>query len=228
MSKHLDAVGRVVCAIFLCGLSASVGQATTLVQYQGGPDPDSFSGIIAVGWQQAIASQDVTVSAPFFGSASPGTFSAYLTTSIGPGTGLANQIAASTVTIPPSPGIAFSSVLFSGLDLAPGSYYVVVDTAGAAVGWAGDMPAAGGALTAPGFAYLGAYALDGSESTGYDPADPYSLLGDGFSTTASLDFDVSSQTPATPEPNNTHLTVCGISILAGCGLCRKLATRATR
>jgi hypothetical protein len=83
----------------------------------------------------------VNISFQGTGLSSPATGTAYLTTSFGPGTTTANQIAA--VTFSELPGVSSTIQLFSGLDLPAGSYYLTVFAdAGSQVGWdAADYPA---------------------------------------------------------------------------------------
>ena len=118
---------------------SALGQASTLVQYQG--LDAGFVGLLAVGWQQATEVQDVTISVPLYHipPASPGGVVVYLTTSIGSGTTPADQIAASGAVVPTSL-TSMEYVFFSGLDLSPGAYYLVIDDEFSnGVSWAGGV-----------------------------------------------------------------------------------------
>ena len=184
----------------MCCLPSSVAQ-TTLIEMQPGVPSGAFVGIEAVGWQQTASSQNVTISVPFFCEPpdSPQIATAYLVTSIGPGTTLANQVAAATITVSPSTGPSVNYVVFSGLDLPAGSYYLVVDTGSNGIGWSGNNAGDGVLSEASGFTYLGSYGLDGVGQSGYEPGYPVGPLS-GNPGPASLNFMVLSQPIRSPVP----------------------------
>src|SRR5580692_3050015 len=126
-------------SLLMCCLSSSVAQ-TPLIEMQPSVPPSGWVGIEAIGWNQTASSQNVAITVPFF-CEPPGTpqiATAYLVTSIGPGTTLANQVAAATITVSPSAGPSVDYVVFSGLDLPAGSYYLVVDTGPNLMSWSGN------------------------------------------------------------------------------------------
>src|SRR5579862_465088 len=176
--------------------NAARAQAPALIEMQPNAPSGAWVGIVAVGWQQTTSSQNITITVPFYHEppASPATVSAYLTTSIGPGTTVANQVAAATVTIFPSAGPSVGYILFSGLNLAAGSYYIVVDTGSLGIGWSGNNAGDGVLSAAPGYTYLGSYGLDGLDQSGYEPGYPVSPLF-GNPGPASLNFEVSTAPP---------------------------------
>jgi hypothetical protein len=93
-------------------------------------------GVEAASWTQSTSFQEVDISAMVGGPASAiGT--AYLTTSLGPGTTLADQIARTSFSFPPT--VSYVR-FFSGLTLGPGTYYLsLTSTGGIAIdegGWA--------------------------------------------------------------------------------------------
>lgn len=146
------------------------------IAYQYGPD--QYSSVLAVGWSLTLEFDNVTITAPFgVGDNRPFEANAYLTTRIGPGTTVADQIAATTFAFPqiftgtPYPDVT----LFTGLSLTPGTYYLtVIGAPGSSGGWgntnapvfASDDP---GATTSPvsGLFYL---SNDGHPGNGNDPA----------------------------------------------------------
>jgi len=206
-------------------MSSSVLSASMLIQTSGPPGA-GFGVILAVGWKQTVAAHNVSVCVPFYFEPPAGSSSvtAYLTTAIGPGATVANQVATSTVTITPSSGPSVSYCVFSGLDLAPGSYYLVINTGNQGIVWDGNLPATDrSTFVAPGFTVLGSFGLQAfSALSGYDPSDLFVPLT-GFSPSnmqesAALKFTLSGDTaspPAVPAPASGGLALLGVTV-AGC------------
>ena len=80
-------------------------------------------------WSQTNTYSDVSVFADLIGFGGSGAGIAYLTTSLGPGTTPADQVAVENFTFPTSQQ---NFQLFSGLDLGPGTYYLTMYGTG---GW---------------------------------------------------------------------------------------------
>lgn len=82
-----------------------------------------FSQVVMASWTSTVSFTGVSVSGEF--GADPSTsFTAFLMTSVGPGTTSADQIASVTVTPPSSD--SRSLTLFTGLNLGPGTYFLVL------------------------------------------------------------------------------------------------------
>jgi hypothetical protein len=116
-------------------LGVVVGRADTIVSSGGAAYGfysvgGSFPDYLGVSWSESVTYSKVTISAfiytdPFNPNYRAGT--AYLTTSIGPGTTpQVDQVAQTTFTVPPYSLTAQPFVVFSGLTLAPGTYYVLI------------------------------------------------------------------------------------------------------
>lgn len=183
-------------------------QAATIVSVTGPPgfccDVASNHIPYAFGWSQTGSIGDITIAAELEWSST--TVDAYLTDSIGPSTTVADQLAFT--------GFSFASaepewvVLFSGLDLGPGSYFVTI--AGADVGWVEANPAT--VTTMGGASYLG-------EASWYPGAAyPPSSFVAGLEPDGTFIFEVVS----TPEPVSFGLVALGI---AACALRQRRRTR---
>ncbi len=85
---------------------------------------DCFSQILMASWTSSVAFDNVSIFAELGADNSSASLTAFLTNAVGPGTTAANQIASVTLTPPflDSPGV----LLFSGLNLGPGTYYLVL------------------------------------------------------------------------------------------------------
>ncbi len=85
---------------------------------------DCFSQILMASWTSSVAFENVSIFAELGADNSSASLTAFLTNAVGPGTTDANQIASVTLTPPflDSPGV----LLFSGLSLGPGTYFLVL------------------------------------------------------------------------------------------------------
>jgi hypothetical protein len=135
---------------------------------------------------------------------------AYLTSQIGPGTTIADQIATATVPVPgPGPNATYTT-LFSGLTLGPGNYFLTLAAAdptdaGTAAWWYDSFARI---LTDTGVAWLGKYGTNSPDSS-YPPATLFSLQtkdGTGLQVTGDPPSNV-------PEPSTFRPFALGLFVL---------------
>ena len=117
-------------------LAMGVGlvQGATIVSTGPVTDPgfrSIFGAAGATAWSTTSAYQNVSISAWLSGSAAvggltTGPLEAYLTTSIGPGATSATQVASTVINVSLPSASSVEVSLFSGLTLAPGTYYLVL------------------------------------------------------------------------------------------------------
>lgn len=180
-----------------------------------GPVNDLFSNY-AMGWTQSVAATDVTVRAIL--TAAQGTPSAtwYITSAIGPGASLADVVASGVYTAPEITDIfdwdsAPRTVLTTGLDLAAGSYFLVLDGPTAGVSWLGGQQPTDSTILAPGFSmgsvYVGSVGLFG----GGNAPDPFAPASQFIEVTEGkfLAFELDGQAAAVPEPAAWALMILG-------------------
>jgi PEP-CTERM motif len=156
---------------------------------------------------------DVTISALLYSSSGdPGTGSAtvYLTDSIGAGTTTANEIARATLTDLP---VLFSTstpeVVFTGLTLPAGTYYVIeASDTGSAVGADWGEPEFPVETTAPGVTIH--TDLIANSLASYSPASAFGAdTGDGFA------FSITGS--PVPEPSTWAMMMLGFASLGYAG-----------
>ena len=189
----------------------------------------------AVQWASALPFEDVSVTANL--SSAPGHSggaTAYLTTSLGPGTTVADEIARVTFTLPDFAAASLTVPLFSGLTLPAGHYYLVVtpDTPENGVWRAsepGDIttfvfphpdPPDGTITAAPGFPNHQFVALSSAPAPAdpFGPARPFITFHHSsgamhFAVEGRLAQDPQDPLPPTvPEPGTLALLVGGIVV----------------
>lgn len=120
-------------AAALALVSANAAHATPIVSISGPDNPFGALPGLGIGsgratqFQTSLAFQDVTVTADlstFIGAT--GSVTAYLTTQVGPGTSVADEVAHATVLLPDYFAASHTVTLFTDLDLAPDNYYLSI------------------------------------------------------------------------------------------------------
>ncbi|WP_293678581.1 PEPxxWA-CTERM sorting domain-containing protein [uncultured Phenylobacterium sp.] len=173
-------------------------------------------GNFAMGWTQSVAATDVTVRALL--SAAPGTPSAawYITSAIGPAAGPTDVVASGFYTAPQITDIfdwngAPRTVLTTGLDLAAGSYFLVLDGPNDGVTWLGGERPFDPAVLTPGFTMGSAYSATvgffggGTAPASFAPASEFTQINDG----RFLAFELDGNAPAVPEPATWAMMILG-------------------
>jgi hypothetical protein len=189
-------VGSTTRALIVSALAATVAHAGTIVSTLGVSNGGVGNSVLAVSWTQTQSYSNVSVMADI-----AGTGTAWLTTATGPSATPAQALA--TV---PLPGNFVSpnqpTVLFSGLDLSPGTYYLVASlhSSGPGVYWSTEPLRDPTVVTAPGVS-LGPSLFGGDLIfPTYGPSASFSSIGiDRFQ------FSVDSA----PEPSTVTLTASG-------------------
>jgi hypothetical protein len=146
------------------------------------------------GWSQTGTFDDVTITAeidPGTGSGLTGT--AYLMSSIGPGTTTIDQIDTATFTASGAAFTAQLNTLFTGLTLGPGNYYLVLSSPGG-LGWEGNDPGIT-PVTGPGVTFLSAESTSPNSPAVYPPA------GDFSSTLGNIPEFTVTAVSSVPEPS---------------------------
>lgn len=225
--KNLIAVG---CALSLVGASFNANAATVIavigdsigggaLGYQYGPDP--FTEILAVEWTSSLSFLGVTITAQI-GSNNPvgATGQAFLTTQIGSGTTVSDQVAATSFVFPATVGGSFSAplTLFTGLNLSAGTSYFLTITpdAGFTAAWNQAAPFSISSddphVTTPGFfnfSYDGLYPSQGPPPDTYLPA---SVFKGPFINGGDLVFSVTGT--IAPEPSTLAFVGIGLALFS--------------
>jgi hypothetical protein len=150
---------------------------------------------------------------------------AYLTTTLGPETGLTNLVSTSTVLVSAGPLTSSSYNLLSGLNLSPGNCYLTVSEPWG-VGWLSSSSPS--LYQTSGFSYLGAFSANipvgvvdsyAPASNFYPIPGSYSPASYGLLFSVSGDPSTESRISAAPEPSAIGLLALGsaASILVGIG-----------
>jgi PEP-CTERM motif len=228
LSHCLSARSRVALAAALFATSLAGGLApahASVVLAQVAADGGVIGAVdtaaaIALSFTTTFESADVTISALLYSDSSQETGNAtvYLTNSIGAGTTSANEIAKVTLTGLP---LLFSdaplTVVFSGLFLPAGPYFVVAsgDAESPGVGW--------GEATTPLLTTAPGVTINPNEDAGvldpfYSPASQFIATGNGNS---GFVFTITGS--PVPEPSAWAMMLLGF---AGLGFASHRATRA--
>jgi hypothetical protein len=191
--------------------AAQTAAASTIVAIPG-PALENFeigagTETLAQSWQQTSEATDVQITALLWSNGtSASTVTAYLTTDIGPASSAADMIAESSVSIL---GGSTSAILFTGLDLPGGTYYLVLSGAEVDDTWSvGDLASMS---LGTGDSLSGTYYSSGAgiPSITQDTFYPFVEPGQGALMSVTGTPVV---TTATPEPSST--TLAFVAILA--------------
>jgi hypothetical protein len=195
--------------LLICFAIVPAVQAGTVVSVTGSDDAAPILGdpfgadeanAFSVSWTLTQAYTNVSITAQLDGWSG----TAYLTTQLGPGTTIGDQLASTSFDV--------GDVLFSGLTLSPGTYFLVITTTPlTSLSWeASRSPVvsvgSGAAIGDDSYAF-------GVQNLGYVPA---ATFGPGFGNT--LLYAVAGDASAVPEPGTFTL---GLIALSGVALLRK-------
>ena len=180
-------------------------------------DSDS---ILSTSWSQSTSYTDVTISA-LVDSAIVGqtpTADAYLTTSIGPGTTSADEIARGQFTVPldlpvcsPSNSCGAMVALFSDLSLGPGSYFLTLAPDARSNGIVGWFPAIDPTVVAAAGVAQGPCVLASTEAL-YPPASAFGPALGFCGSNDVMNFSV-TEIAATPVPEPVAARLIGFGAL---------------
>lgn len=169
-------------------------------------------------WTSTVGFSDVTISA-FVNTYNVADSSAvaYLTTQVGPGATSAELVAQANLTLP----VGLSSpelVLFSGLNLSPANYYLILattDTTGNEGWFNGDLYSSS-AVTAPGVTFNPPGFVAHTIDAAYAPGSTFSgTYIPGYA------FDVVGNVSPVPEPSSLSLALTGVLLAAGTMLAQR-------
>jgi hypothetical protein len=221
--------GSIICALALVGMHFNVRAANVLtvsgdngdsgggssLAYLYGSDP--YTSILAVGWTSSLTFSGVTISAQIASNNPVGaTGRAFLTTQIGSGTTVSDQVATTSFVFPAFNGTWSDQdqlTLFTGLSLTAGVPYflTIAPSAGETAGWnyGGTLTTDHPVLTGPtdfNFVYDNGY-TSGPSPAAYLPA---SAFAGGIA--PSLDFSVTGT--VVPEPSSLAFVGIGLTLLS--------------
>src|SRR5664280_630683 len=122
----------------------------------------------AISWSQAGSYTNVSITARLYSSEPMDVVTAWLTTHVGPGTTLSDQIATESISFQPTPNYPSDVILFSGLTLDPGTYYLSIGDGTNSAWYGTDQPIV---TTDSSITYNGDFYV--YNPTPYAPASPY-------------------------------------------------------
>lgn len=192
--------------IFASAVTANGGTIISIT----GSSPFGFAGTVLVqGWNQTTgyAGVDITMPLESLGSLSGVQGTVYLMNQVGPGTTSANEVAAPVLVM----GLTNSFepvLLFSGLTLGAGNYYIVLvpttaDSSLTSEGTSFPTDIFGSGITDLGSGQTGAAAAAFPPATSVSTSLPSNFF-----------ITVTGNASAVPEPTAFSLTVAGIGALA--------------
>ena len=204
----------VVLSLVLFAFSGSTYADTVVSVHKGinGSPAIANNQFLEENWTSTVGFSNVTISAFVISvNAADTSAVAYLTTQVGPGATSAELVAQANLTLPVgllSPEL----VLFSGLNLGPGTYYLTLATTDATdnEGWFNGNLTSSSAVTAPGVTFHPPGFLAHTIDTAYAPGSTFS-----FTYLPGYAFDVVSEASTTPESSSLNLALIGALLTAG-------------
>jgi hypothetical protein len=163
----------------LVSLFGVTAYADTLLSFSGCNSGQTIDGVntTAQSWSSASTLTNASISVNV-GSINPGvTVTAWLMTAIGPGTTTTSQVATTTFTAPTVANFTSAppaTTVFSGLNLNPGTYYVVLSST------AGGVWEFCGTTAATGVTYGGARGALGGFNAVFPPASTFTSNARAF------------------------------------------------
>jgi hypothetical protein len=203
-------------AAILCCCTAPV-LADTIVDIEsegGGQFALSDSSSSEEGWSSPIGYSDVGI-APWLvnTSGSPLQMTYFLTTSIGPGTTISDQISSGNFILPA--GFSGFTVVASGLALGPGTYFLTFQTScpgtGFCAGWEMQQQGASTSL-GPGVTITSGLTSVGSPFAAYFPATQFFSFPENGP--LQLRVETGLEPSSVPEPSSFWSSLEGLVVLA--------------
>jgi PEP-CTERM motif len=200
-SKRTRARLKLFCALACLATSAS---AQTTIYSTLGPNTGysvfNPQQVFEAGWSQSSTFSDMSIAAKLDGGGGTVTGTAYLTTRIGPGTTVADEVARYDYTVTSPQFQPELKTLFSGLTLGPDSYYLVISGSGTLAGW--ETTGSIFPVTAPGVEVVH------RRQTSFSPVAPYPPATNFGRETASDFRDTYFQYIVTSIPEPGTMTLC--------------------
>jgi hypothetical protein len=194
-------------------------KSSTIISITGGTDQSSQAAGLSQGWFTVTPLQDVTVSALLSnGDVLPAPGTAFLTTSIGPGTTTAQEIARADVFL--CGNCQQNVTLFNDLDLAAGPYWLTFGAPASPVSflnWLTQPVANLNITTGPGVEYFGFQALQPSDAL----FPPGGTLTFPTPLTNGIAYDFSVTTSPVPEPGTLGIVALAFAALFAVKLSKK-------
>jgi hypothetical protein len=175
-------------------------------------------------WIDTVAFNNVSIYAEVGGDDTSASLTAYLMNAVGPGTTAANQIA--SVTLTPTSYDSSGTLLFSGENLGPGTYYVVLSGPAVETSFSywyeydsATVTTAAG-VSGGGFGMANSVDSSSSPNSSYAPASTFDTANAPILSLAVTGTIV--QSVSTPEPYSGSQLAIGLGLLGGIGFLRRL------
>lgn len=211
-------VSRACISVLLLGFLNNA-KSSTIISITGGTDQSSQAAGLSEGWSTLTPLQDVTILALLSnGDVVPASGTAFLTTSIGPGTTSAQAIAQADVFLCGS--CQQNVTLFNDLDLAAGPYWLTFGAPASSVSFLNwlTQPVDSLSITnGPGIEYLGFQALQPSDAL----FPPGGALTFPAPLTNGIAYDFSVTTSPVPEPGSLGIATLAFAALFAVKLRKK-------